>query len=150
MENNFTFNYLFIFMLYFCLILTYVERWDVARYPACRLPNSKLVEALVSVGSDVSAVDASGNTALHITAKCGTVPSQLVAVLLKAGCHLDAINYGGETFAGLLGPEQPLVSLCKPLEHTRLTCLAARVVRAHQIPYVGQVPVVLESFLQNH
>lgn len=66
----------------------YRETGLVGRYPACQLPSAQLVKALLKVGADPNAVDALGNTALHLAALANPCPPELAQILLDNGCHL--------------------------------------------------------------
>ncbi|KAL1139940.1 hypothetical protein AAG570_006917 [Ranatra chinensis] len=120
------------------------------RYPACRFPSTTLVTSLLKAGADVSALDDTGSSALHVAARSSPCPGPLARALLASGAHLDARDGSGRTFAQLLGPAQPLHTICNPLQYTTLACLAARTIRAHSIPYLGQIPRHLEPFVTQH
>uniref|UniRef100_A0A0A9Z3D9 Protein fem-1 CG6966 n=2 Tax=Lygus hesperus TaxID=30085 RepID=A0A0A9Z3D9_LYGHE len=121
----------------------------VGRYPACNFPSTILVTCLLRVGADVNALDDSGASPLHIAARSKPSAS-LVRALLSAGAHLDAIDGSGRTFSQLLPPDIPLPKLCNEVKHTTLACLAARVLRSNRLPYLGQIPRHLESFVACH
>ena len=73
---------------------------------------------------------------------------QIVQLLLDNGAHIDLRNVNGEK------PSEMLKSVpgCKinPLNHISLKCMAATVISEKRLPYVGEVPSMLEEFIQTH
>lgn len=124
--------------------------------PSFRFPSPHLIKALLKVGADVSAKDATGSTALHLAAMFHP-PTDLVNILLDAGAHIDAVNKMGSTFESLTWSNNAYETLTRnkhpydsvyPMRYTKLTCLAARVVRkAYDIE---SVPKHLQDFVQMH
>ncbi|XP_033206704.1 protein fem-1 homolog CG6966 isoform X1 [Bombus vancouverensis nearcticus] len=126
------------------------------RSPSFRFPSPQLIKALLKVGADVSAKDATGSTVLHLAAMFH--PSiDLVNILLDAGAHIDAVNKMGSTFESLIWSNNVYEALVRnkypydsiyPMRYIKLTCLAARVVRkAYDIE---SVPKHLQDFVQMH
>lgn len=122
--------------------------------PSFRFPSPQLIKALLKVGADVSARDATGSTVLHLAAMFHP-PTDLVNILLDAGAHIDAVNKMGSTFESLMWSNNAYETRNKhpydsiyPMRYTKLTCLAARVVRrAYDIE---SVPKHLQAFVQMH
>uniref|UniRef100_A0A6P7FQE1 Protein fem-1 homolog CG6966-like n=1 Tax=Diabrotica virgifera virgifera TaxID=50390 RepID=A0A6P7FQE1_DIAVI len=110
---------------------------------------SILDPVLLRVGADPNLKDDDGNTPLHLTAMAKPCPSSVVQVLLANGAHIDTVNNAGQTFADLL-KGQPVHQLVNTAKFTRLSCAAARVIKQFKIPYRGNVPSKLESFIACH
>lgn len=124
--------------------------------PSFKFPSPHLIKALLKVGADVSATDATGSTVLHLAAMFYP-PIDLVNMLLEAGTHLDAANKMGSTFESLIWSNNTYETLSRdknpyntiyPMRYITLTCLAARVVsKAYDIE---SVPKHLQAFVQMH
>ncbi|XP_070503475.1 protein fem-1 homolog CG6966 isoform X2 [Chironomus tepperi] len=121
----------------------------VGRYPVCQFPLPQLVKALLLVGADPDTKDEDGNSPLHLAALARPCPASLAQALVEHGAHLDTRNRHGETFESLLQGQQ-VYELVNPVKHTKLTCLAAAVVRKYNIPYQSHVPAVLHQFIEQH
>ena len=102
----------------------------------------------------MDARDNDGNTALHIAAvRHKQNPSKLNVViqsLLKKGAHPDSGNKDKQTFYDISGI--PMHETYKDTDIPfSLKCLAARVVRKHDLPVeLDSVPVTLQNFVLNH
>ena len=108
-----------------------------------------VIELLLECGADVNALDRGNNTALHVcTQPCPNAPmypnqkEQVIKLLLRYSAHIDIVNVSGDLAAKNLS--------LNILGHVNLQCLSASVIRDRQIPYVGEIPVHLESFVQMH
>lgn len=119
------------------------------RFPPCQFPSPHLVEVLLKVGANPNEKDDDGNTPLHLATMVKPCPANVVQVLLNHGAHFDIVNNSGDTFCSLLKGQQvhELVNVAK---YTRLSCVAARVIKQFKIPYKGIVPAALESFIAYH
>ena len=116
--------------------------------------NIPTIHLLLECGAPVDARDNDGNTALHIAAmRHKQNPSKLNVViqsLLKKGAHPDSGNKDKQTFYDISGI--PMHETHKDTDIPfSLKCLAARVVRKHDLPVeLGSVPVTLQNFVLNH
>lgn len=124
--------------------------------PSFRFPSSHLIKALLKVGADASAKDATGSTVLHLAAMFHPA-TDLVNILLDSGAHIDAVNKMGSTFESLMWSNNTFEILARtkrhydliyPMRYTKLTCLAARVVR--KTYNIESVPKHLQDFVHMH
>lgn len=126
-----------------------------------RLPDLTLVQVLVECGASINYQDSEGNTALHAFS-CASIgllaqPDQqdrladlqnVLDYLLRKGAHVDARNTEG-TVAGETLANSSVFKLCM-MDYLSLKCLAARVIRKHSIPYIGEVPASLIPYIGLH
>jgi len=121
------------------------------------------VGLLLTLGADVNAVNIFGYSPLHCLAEeldRGEIRDETAHLLLEAGAHLDMVNTNRKTPADIWMDESNRAGLnvvwddlpgwlkedCK-----KLTCLSARVIRDHQVPYRGgKLPVELIPFVKMH
>ena len=106
-----------------------------------------VAEVLLESGADVNALDSKHNTALHFCTGSFSDPGsvlkgKVIELLLQYSAHPDILNDEGHFAATGL-------SLNK-LDHVNLKCLATAVIRDRRIPYVGQIPESLQSFVEMH
>ena len=121
----------------------------VGRYPMCNFPSLPVVDLLIEVGASVTAVDLNSNSPLHIAAANKKCPADIIRLLLDKGGHIDAVNIDRRNPMQLL-QDNSIYDIVTPLNYMTLQCLAARKVEECGIPYKGQVPKKLESFLRMH
>ncbi|PVD19715.1 hypothetical protein C0Q70_20206 [Pomacea canaliculata] len=120
-----------------------------------KFPNYHLAIMLVDCGADVNARDQRGNTPLHIIVRYSEPISdfetllQIMLVLIKGGAHMDICNHERRTPVQCTTTGVAEVIL---RQHNQLSlkCLAARIVREHNIPFQSYVPPFLEDFIQMH
>ena len=111
-------------------------------------PDLEVTTVLLQCGARVRACNKSRSTPLHVASIPYNFNSALVQLLLDHGAHLDQANKRGERPSLTLGKNtRNTVNL---LNYTTLRCLAAVVVCNNKIPYRGQVPSTLESFVMLH
>lgn len=132
---------------------THVDDFHVS--DVMSFPDDKLVSLLIRCGANVSAVDAKGNSALHVIVKYDHPISDFMSLhniiveLIDSGIHLDRSNFRGET-----AKDVSTTGVADILLRTKgvlsLKCDAAAAIRRYQIPFKGLVPVSLEEFIQMH
>lgn len=115
-------------------------------------PSVHVVRVLLECGADVNAVDADGNTPLHVCGQQlvdGSRPEleTMVQCLLDNGAHADAANKKRQLASTEIGHLWPKWNM---LEHVTLKCLAARAVKEFGIPYEDEIPQSLVPYLQMH
>ena len=127
------------------------RHWSIFR-------GASVTSFLLSVGANVNVANNEGCSPLmRVAFKSMTIKShhscqfyqKLARILLEAGAHIDQVM-SGQTLSERLGWREfiNLTGLSHP--HINLQCLAARAIRRYQIPYVGKVPLELESFVKLH
>ena len=142
-----------------CCLLHVAVSMDVPRMLSVDLartedtPNRQVIALLLDVGFSVNCLNSRHQTPLHICAKncsdIGLTASELDLMrsvgedLLLRGAHWDISDLcGRKAYEGL-----PAFSIGK---HMSLQCLAARVIKLHCLPYVGEVPDNLGTFIELH
>lgn len=119
--------------------------------PPIPFPSLEIVNLLLEVGADPLATDKMRNTPLHALVENTENLSEILDALLEAGAHLDATNKLGETFESLMASRgQDLPSTVNVARHTSLQCLAAEVIRKHDIPYKTVLNPRLKKFVDIH
>ena len=106
------------------------------------------INILLECGAPVDARDNDGNTALHRAASNKPVNARVIQSLLKNGAHFDLVNNQKKTFYDLL-EDIPLDEITNSAVHSSLACLAARVVRMHDLE-LDSLPLTLKDFVLNH
>ena len=120
-------------------------------------PCVDVLRMLVECGDDVNSRDTLGNTALHfcvmlaLTGQTNHQPQleQCIRYLLDNGAHADQVNNDGFTATHGLEAIWPGF---QQVHHQSLKCLAAKVIKRHNIPYkgFGQIPADLVPFVDKH
>ena len=114
-------------------------------------PSKTLVDILLLLGSDPTSTDNHGNSALHAAARyhsqCNGFNTNIFSLLLARGAHSDQKNFNNQQAVDLLADCDGVRNVFQKIS---LKCLAARVVAENRIPYKGEVPVSLYSFIQLH
>lgn len=117
-------------------------------------PSVETASLLLDCGAEPNAVDAQGDTALHVCSRqlaagdsCDAAAlERTVRKLVERGVHVDTRNKQRQSAA-----DHP--ALAGPLrlhDHISLKCLAAAVVRQHGIPFEDEIPANLVSFVLMH
>ncbi|GAB1604504.1 protein fem-1 homolog C-like [Argonauta hians] len=108
--------------------------------------STRLLSLLIECGENIDAVDDRGNTTIHHVMEHQDIfQTSFLKCLINRGCHLDMVNKQGDNTLAYLQPLLPY-----PVQHTRLQCLAARVIKRNTIPYQHLVPTHLEEFISCH
>ena len=111
-------------------------------------PDSRVCHLLLECDFDVESVNNNGSTPLHIACTRNNFNAEVVNSLLSFGAHIDRRNASGGQ------PHKLLASISESnvncLKYISLKCLAARKIAEHQIPYIGQIPISLETFIRIH
>ncbi|XP_034241275.1 protein fem-1 homolog B isoform X2 [Thrips palmi] len=120
----------------------------------CKFPCATTAKLLIQTGADVNAMDKNRNTPLHVIVSFQRPLREFLTVhtiiidLTSAGAHQDICNSKGETpYDATTGVAELIL---KSQVKISLKCLAAKVVMSHNIPYIGNVPKALESFIELH
>jgi len=111
-------------------------------------PSMSVIKLLLECGAPVNARNESKSTPLHVAANPYNFYSPLVQLLLDHGAHLDQPNRAKDCPSVLIA-NNPMNTICL-LSYTSLKCLAANTVVKHSIPYKGQIPATLETFVKFH
>ncbi|XP_073969464.1 ankyrin repeat protein mann-cup [Rhodnius prolixus] len=111
-------------------------------------PSMSVIKLLLECGAPVNARNESKSTPLHVAANPYNFYNPLVELLLDHGAHLDQPNRARDCPL-LLIAINPMNTICL-LTYSSLKCLAATAVVKHGIPYRGQIPQTLETFVNYH
>ncbi|XP_022827194.1 protein fem-1 homolog A-A [Spodoptera litura] len=112
-------------------------------------PHAGVVRLLLACGADVRVRNEARSTALHVAAIPYNFSTELVAVLLAGGAHLDQPNKFGDSPAELVALNRG--SRVRVLQHVTLACLAARaLLRARRPLPPHALPKTLLDFLDLH
>lgn len=111
-------------------------------------PSMPVIELLLECGAPVNARNESKSTPLHVAANPYNFYSPLVKLLLDHGAHIDQPNRARDCPLILIA-FNPTNTICL-ISYSSLKCLAATAVVQYQIPYQGQIPATLETFVNFH
>lgn len=111
-------------------------------------PNMDVIKLLLECGAPLNARNESRCTPLHVAANPYNFYSPLLQLLLDHGAHLDQPNRAGDCPA-IFVAMNPLNNV-HLVNYVTLRCLAATAVCKYKIPYEGQIPATLETFVKFH
>lgn len=111
-------------------------------------PDYSVCHLLVQAGFYVDATNACLETPLHVVSSYHNFDASIVQLLLENGSHIDQKDLTGNQ------PCKRLASINDypfyPMRHLTLKCLASSKIKSFHIPYAGQVPPLLEKFINLH
>ena len=117
-------------------------------------PNTLICKTLLKCGADANAQDESKQTPLHVIAKTSKQTSDVLTRkiserLIKHGAHTDACTKSGASVVDVATCDTA-TDIVKSHTEMRLSCIAARAVMRHKIPYQGVIPSSLLDFVKLH
>jgi len=111
-------------------------------------PSLHVVRLLIECGARLNSTNALDSTPLHTAAASSNFKQDVVDTLLRHGAHIDVKDAQGVRPSVLLAANPASsVSITRFLS---LKCLCAQVINNHKLPYKGEVPQVLETFIEAH
>ncbi|KAL6264770.1 hypothetical protein P5V15_004868 [Pogonomyrmex californicus] len=121
----------------------------------CKFPCAATAQLLIRCGANVNAMDNERNTPLHIIVGYSKAISDFATLhsiiidLIEAGAHMDTVNNKGHTPYDIVTTGVAKIIL-RTQTKLSLTCMAARAIKTYNLPYHGNVPRSLESFIELH
>ncbi|XP_029162771.1 protein fem-1 homolog B [Nylanderia fulva] len=121
----------------------------------CKFPCAATAKLLIRCGANVNAMDNERNTPLHVIVGYNKAISDFATLhsiiidLIEAGAHMDTVNNGGLTPYDVVTTGVAKIIL-RTQTKLSLTCMAAKAIKAYNLPYYGNVPRSLESFIELH
>ena len=117
-------------------------------------PNTLIFKALLKCGADANAQDKNKQTPLHVIAKTGKQTSDVLIhkiseKLIQHGAHTDACTKSGASVVEV-ATCGTVTDIVKNHMELKLSCIAARAVMRHKIPYQGVIPSSLLRFVKLH
>ena len=120
-------------------------------------PSADTVKLLLNAGFNVNATDWDGNTPLHRAASLEPgddlihqVP-EIMKALFDGGAHHDFVNNDGKTPMDMAKTDEARIILsAAERRKLELKCISARAVKKFGIPYLGEVPKILEKYISMH
>nr|XP_034191948.1 protein fem-1 homolog B [Osmia lignaria] len=121
----------------------------------CKFPCAATAKLLIRCGADVNAMDNERNTPLHVIVSYRKPISDFMTLhsiimeLIEAGAHMDTVNSSGKTPYDAV-TKGVVEIILRTQTKLSLKCMAAKVVKAYNLSYCGNVPRSLESFIELH
>ena len=119
-------------------------------------PSADTVKLLLKAGFNIHAIDKDGNTPLHRAASlkpCGDLIhllTEIMKALVDGGAHHDFVNHHGKTPMDMAKTDEACKLLSEEKSKLKLKCISARAVKKFGIPYLGEVPKILEKYISMH
>jgi len=111
-------------------------------------PSLAVASLLVECGARLNATNALESTPLHTAACLPNFQKEIVELLLAEGGHMDMRNVQGVRPSQLLAANP--ASTITITRYLSLKCLCAQVISTSKLPYKGEVPKMLEEFVEAH
>ena len=124
------------------------------------LPFHSVLAKLLDLGCPLQCEDSAGNFPLHLAVQLKEDSSlECVKTLVEYGCHVDAVNYNGETALDLAMVEcgyqefqtEIIAELKKAMhQHTSLQCLASKTILECSLDFATILPRTLVQYVSWH
>ena len=125
-----------------------------------KLPFHSALVRFLDLGTPLQCEDSAGNFPLHLAVRLGEDSAlECVRILLEYGCHVDAVNYNGETAldvaikgCGYKPLQTEIVSELRRAtsQSTSLQCLASRAILVYSIEFADILPQTLVKYVSWH
>ena len=135
--------------------LLHVNRIITQDFNTDIFPSADSVKWLLKAGFNVHAFDEDGNTPLHRAASLEPgddlihLLTEIMKALLDGGAHHDFVNHYGKTPMDMAKTDEARMILSERRK-LELKCISARAVKKFGIPYLGEVPKMLEKYISMH
>ena len=119
-------------------------------------PSADTVKLLLKAGFNIHAIDKDGNTPLHRAASLEPrddlihLLTEIMKALVGGGAHHDFVNHHGKTPMDMAKTDEACKLLSEEKSKLKLKCISARAVKKFGIPYLGEVPKILEKYISMH
>ena len=119
-------------------------------------PSADTVKLLLKAGFNIHAIDKDGNTPLHRAASLEPrddlihLLTEIMKALVDGGAHHDFVNHHGKTPMDMAKTDEACKLLSEEKSKLKLKCISARAVKKFGIPYLGEVPKILEKYISMH
>ena len=119
-------------------------------------PSADTVKLLLKAGFNIHAIDKDGNTPLHRAASLKPrgdlihLLTEIMKALVDGGAHHDFVNHHGKTPMDMAKTDEACKLLSEEKSKLKLKCISARAVKKFGIPYLGEVPKILEKYISMH
>ena len=125
-----------------------------------KLPFHAVLAKFLDLGTPLRCEDASGNYPLHLAVQLREDSAlECMRTLVDYGCHIDAVNYNGETALDVAVKECGFPSLQSDIvtelrratsQNTSLQCLASRAILRNSVDFAAILPQTLVLFVSWH